>query len=188
MRHHFTLRTAAKPACSAWFWLSIFTFARAKSFIRSAGVADFDLFHLTVFWGASMLFRTNIFILFTFILASNLYVGSLISSVNAKDAAIAQANFSGTWVHQAKPASKMRVREDAGVYRVTGSDESYGYNLSCLVKNMKAVCMGTGGRLEGENFLYQSTIDFQSDGSAIENWTAFNNQQTVAGKIVWIRP
>jgi len=79
----------------------------------------------------------------------------------------------------------MNIREDGGIFRVTVGDEAYGYALSCLVKNKKAVCTGSGGRLEGENFLYQSVFEFTKDGTMSENWKAFNNLQTINGKTIW---
>ena len=95
--------------------------------------------------------------------------------------------FAGHWVDHQNAAIKMSVTEDGGIYRITGGDEAYGYNLSCLLKGKSAVCTGSGGRLEGENFLYQSTIEFGADGMAVENWKAFNNLQTVNGSTSWKR-
>ena len=96
--------------------------------------------------------------------------------------------FVGNWVDVQNGAITMSVRADAGIYRVTGSDEAYGYNLSCLKKDPNAVCTGNGGRLEGQNFLYQSTFTFTANGTITENWKAFNNLQTVNGQTTWRHP
>ena len=100
----------------------------------------------------------------------------------------ASVNFAGHWVDQKNRDIKMSVRENSGLFMITGGDEAYGYQISCLVKNMSAVCTGNGGRLEGENFLYQSSFQFKSDGTLIESWKAFNNLQTVSGKTIWTHP
>jgi len=94
--------------------------------------------------------------------------------------------FAGRWIDQQNRNISMSVKEDGGIYRISGGDEAYGYNLACLVKNTQAVCSGNGGRLEGQNFLYQSTFSFLPDGSLIESWRAFNNLQTVSGQTTWL--
>jgi hypothetical protein len=97
----------------------------------------------------------------------------------------AAPHFAGSWVDSENTSIKMSIREDGGIFRITGGDEAYGYSLSCLVKDMKAVCTGSGGRLEGENFLYQSVFEFTNEGTMNESWKAFNNLQTIRGKTIW---
>jgi len=95
--------------------------------------------------------------------------------------------FAGHWVDQQNTSIKMSVKEEDGLYRISGGDEAYGYNLACLLKNLQAVCSGNGGRLAGQNFLYQSTFSLQPNGSVLESWRAFNNLQTVSGQTTWQR-
>ena len=96
--------------------------------------------------------------------------------------------FAGSWVDRQNAGIQMSVHEDGGLFRITGGDEAYGYQISCLVKGLSAVCTGNGGRLEGENFLYQSSFQFNKDGTLTESWKAFNNLQTVTGNSIWKRP
>ncbi len=95
-------------------------------------------------------------------------------------------SFAGRWVDQQNTSINMSVKEDGGIYRISGGDEAYGYNLACLLKNTQAVCSGNGGQLEGQNFLYQSTFSMLPDGSLIESWRASNNLQTVSGQTTWL--
>ena len=97
-------------------------------------------------------------------------------------------NFAGRWIDQQNASIQMSVREDEGIFRITGGDKAYGYQISCLANNLGAACTGNGGRLEGQNFLYRSTFFFTSNGKLAENWRAFNNLQTVSGKTIWKRP
>ena len=126
------------------------------------------------------------------VLAQMLIVFPYNVMVQAQEITSASANtaikFSGSWVDQQNAGIRMRVREDGGIFRGTGGDEGYGYQISCLVKDLSAVCTGNGGRLEGENFLYQSSFQFNNDGTLKESWKAFNNLQTVSGKTIWKRP
>ncbi len=103
----------------------------------------------------------------------------------AGETSMATKPFVGRWADRDNSTIKMTVREDGGLYRITGGDEAYGYNIACLLKDQQAVCTGNGGRLEGENFLYQSTFTFTADGLAAETWKAFNNLQTVTGTTIW---
>ena len=106
----------------------------------------------------------------------------------AGPASAAGVKFSGAWVDQQNADIKMNVREDAGIFKITGGDKAYGYQVFCLLKGVSAVCTGSGGRLEGEKFLYQSTFEIGNDGTATERWKAFNNLQTVSGSTMWKRP
>lgn len=94
----------------------------------------------------------------------------------------------GPWVDSANASNRMGVHAEQGLLRVIGGDAVFGYRLSCLQKQQEAVCTGDGGQLEGENFLYQSTLKLQRDGTVIEDWKAFNNLQTVNGTTTWRRP
>ncbi len=118
-----------------------------------------------------------------------LLAGFVIISPFANPAASAPHTnpFAGHWIDQQSASIKMSVKEDGGLYRISGGDEAYGYNLACLLKNLQAVCSGNGGQLEGQNFLYQSTFSFLPDGSVLESWRAFNNLQTVSGQTTWRR-
>jgi hypothetical protein len=109
------------------------------------------------------------------------------SVLQAKEPVVVTAGFAGRWVDQENTDNKMSVAQDNGVFRVTAGDDAYGYRLSCLVKKKLIVCSGDGGLLEGENFLYQSTFEFNTNGSVVENWKAFNNLQTASGKTIWKR-
>ena len=110
-----------------------------------------------------------------------------VSSVNAAEKTSAAASYTGVWSDSENTDIKMNVTSDDGLLQIVGGDEYYGYTIACLFKDMSAVCSGDGGKLEGENFLYQSRIEFTGDGTAIENWKAFNNLQKVEGKTTWKR-
>lgn len=97
------------------------------------------------------------------------------------------ADYAGTWVDNENADNRMLISEDEGLLRVAGGDENFGYSASCLVNSGKAACMGSGGKLEGENFLYESLIQFAEDGTAIESWKAFNNQSSTQGATNWRR-
>ena len=139
-----------------------------------------------------MSFRSLTKALCEVLLAQMLVVFPLTSTAQAQEKPVASASlssdFAGRWVDHQNASIQMSVRQDEGVFRVTGGDEAYGYQVSCLAKDMSAVCTGNGGRLEGEHFLYQSSFQFNNDGTLTENWKAFNNLQKVNGQTIWKRP
>ncbi len=96
--------------------------------------------------------------------------------------------FAGHWVDRENAGVRMSVREDNGLFRITAGDENYGYTLSCLLEKTGAVCIGSGGRLEGQNFLYRSTFRITGKGHLAESWQAFNTLQSVNGQTIWKRP
>jgi hypothetical protein len=93
----------------------------------------------------------------------------------------------GLYVDADNAGNRMEIAEDEGILRVRGGTDAFAYELGCLVTQGKAACMGNGGKLEGENFLYESMIEFADDGSAVETWKAFNNQQAAEGATNWRR-
>jgi len=94
----------------------------------------------------------------------------------------------GVWMDKQNTGLKMSISEDNGLLRITGGfGEDYHYRLSCVVKSGKAACQGSGGKLEGENFLYESFITFSQNGAAAEDWKAYNNLQAINGKTNWVR-
>ena len=97
--------------------------------------------------------------------------------------------FTGTWVDSENEATRMVIVEEDGLLRIAGGDEQsgYAYTAACLVTGNKAACMGDGGKLEGENFLYESVIELGDDGNAVESWKAFNNLQAAEGNTIWTR-
>jgi hypothetical protein len=98
-----------------------------------------------------------------------------------------RALYVGSYVDADNPSTRMEITEDEGLLRVRAGNESYAYELACLVTQAKAACMGNGGKLEGENFLYESMIEFAADGTAVETWKVFNNQQAAEGATNWHR-
>lgn len=120
--------------------------------------------------------------------------GLLVVMTGVLGAAIAQdapaedrTAYVGSYVDADNPSMRMEIAEDEGLLRVRAGDGAFGYELACLVTQARAACMGDGGKLEGENFLYESMIEFGDDGSAVETWKAFNNQQASEGATNWRR-
>ncbi len=97
-------------------------------------------------------------------------------------------SFSGVWVDRQNNSLEMNISKENGLYKIRGGEESFGYDLSCLFKDMRAVCLGSGGQLQGEGFLYQSTMKLDDEGKLTEDWKAYNNIQTVTGQTIWQRP
>lgn len=97
----------------------------------------------------------------------------------------AASPYVGTWIDADNPQMRMDISSTEGLLRIKAGDGSFDYELACLVNAGKAACMGHGGKLEGESFLYESVIEFADDGSAIERWKAFNNTQSVDGASNW---
>lgn len=96
--------------------------------------------------------------------------------------------FVGEWVDSNNSDIRMTITEESGLLRIEAGDDAFGYQLACVRKDLTAKCLGHGGKLEGEDFLYQSILNLSVGGAMAENWNVYNNLQSISDQTLWKRP
>jgi len=115
----------------------------------------------------------------------------LVSGNLAADEVVVQTDgdntFVGEWIDGNNDSIWMNIVSKAGLLRIKAGDDFFGYTLACVFKSAEAKCLGNGGKLEGEDFLYQSVLSVSPDGSMVENWNVYNNLQSLSDRTLWKR-
>ena len=99
----------------------------------------------------------------------------------------------GQWVDKANAKNTMTVSVQNGLLRLKagesyGNGDAFSYEAACAPEmdgKPHLNCVGSGGKLNGHDFIYSSQLKQNKDGSLSETWFAENGDR-VSGKTRWV--